>query len=97
MSMRRVLAALACLAFTACGSARQVQKTKTGGVLELSGEWTAAFDSAHHKMEKHCGTQNWAIVNEGRDITPEEGAKSNHAWRVYYMCYASLNPKLPPR
>ena len=96
--MRRALLALvAGLALAACGSARQVQKTKTGGVLELSGEWTSAFDSSHQKMEDHCGVGKWAIVNEGRDITPTEGAKSNHAWRVYYTCYAStVQPKLPP-
>jgi hypothetical protein len=74
-----------------------VQKTNNGGVLELSGEWTSAFDAAHARMEKQCGTGNYAIVNEGRDITPEEGAKSNHAYRVYYECYANnvVHPKLP--
>jgi hypothetical protein len=98
MALRHSLVALAAgLALTACGSARQVQKTKTGGILELSGEWTSAFDSAHARMTDHCGEHKWAIVNEGRDITPDEGAKSNHAWRVYYTCYANNapTPKLP--
>jgi hypothetical protein len=98
MALRHLLVVLAAgLALSACGSARQIQKNNGGGILELSGEWTSAFDSAHAKMADHCGEGKWAIQNEGRDITPAEGAKSSHAWRVYYICYAANTPtpKLP--
>ena len=77
--LQRACLAIAVAALVACGTAKQVQKNNGGGILELSGEWTSAFDSAHAKMDDHCGANNYAIVDEGFHVAPDVGAKQGSA------------------
>lgn len=56
------LAALLLLA--ACGGARMIQVTPTGGTLELHGDRVKAMESASSQMDDKCGKASWAIVDE---------------------------------
>jgi len=73
------LAALSLLA--ACGSARVVQRTPTGGVIELDGERANAMERAHQAMAANCAPRGYAIVKEGK-----EGVEPDAAWRLHYQC-----------
>lgn len=53
------------LAVTACGSAQYIQRTQTGGTIELDGDRTKAMEQANGMMAQHCGPQNFTIVQEG--------------------------------
>jgi len=49
----------------ACGSARVIQRTQAGGVIELSGDRGKAMEQANQDMAAHCGPNNFTIVQEG--------------------------------
>lgn len=51
----------------ACGSARVIQRTQTGGVIELSGDRNKAMEQANQDMAGHCGPNNFTIVQEGEE------------------------------
>jgi hypothetical protein len=51
----------------ACGSARVIQRTQTGGVIELSGDQGKAMEQANSEMAAHCGPNNFTIVQEGQE------------------------------
>jgi hypothetical protein len=53
------------LALAACGSARVIQKTPQGGVIELNGDRGKAMEEANQDMATHCGPNNFTIVQEG--------------------------------
>jgi hypothetical protein len=55
------------LALAACGSARYVQRTQTGGVIELQGDRTKAMEQANQNMAQHCGPNNFTIMQEGEE------------------------------
>lgn len=57
-----VLATLA-----ACGSARVLQRTQTGGVIELQGDRGKAMEQANQEMAAHCGPNNFTITQEGEE------------------------------
>lgn len=57
-----VLATLA-----ACGSARVLQRTQTGGVIELQGDRSKAMEQANQEMAAHCGPNNFTITQEGEE------------------------------
>src|SRR5580765_6052290 len=51
----------------ACGSARVIQRTQTGGVIELQGDRGKAMEQANQEMASHCGPDNYTIVQEGEE------------------------------
>ena len=60
-----MIGALATLA--ACGTARVIQRTQTGGVLELNGDRGKAMEQANQEMAAHCGPDNFTVVQEGEE------------------------------
>jgi hypothetical protein len=57
----------AIMALTACGSARVIQRTQAGGVIELQGDRGKAMEQANQEMAAHCGPNNFTIVQEGEE------------------------------
>jgi hypothetical protein len=55
------------LALAACGSARVIQRTQTGGIIELQGDRGKAMEQASQEMTAHCGPSNFTIVQEGEE------------------------------
>ena len=55
------------LALAACGSARVIQRTQYGGVIELQGDRGKAMEQANQDMTQHCGPNNYTIVQEGEE------------------------------
>lgn len=55
------------LALAACGSARVIQRTQAGGVIELQGDRGKAMEQANQEMASHCGPNNYTIVQEGEE------------------------------
>ena len=51
----------------ACGSARVLQRTQTGGVIELQGDRGKAMEQANQEMAAHCGPNNFTITQEGEE------------------------------
>ncbi len=64
--LRKVSLALF-VVLAACGSARVIQRTQTGGVIELSGDRGKAMEQANQDMAGHCGPNNFTIVQEGEE------------------------------
>ena len=50
-----------------CGSARVIQRTQAGGVIELQGDRGKAMEQANQEMASHCGPNNYTIVQEGEE------------------------------
>ena len=55
------------VALAACGSARVIQRTQAGGVIELQGDRGKAMEQANQEMASHCGPNNYTIVQEGEE------------------------------
>ena len=55
------------LALAACGSARVIQRTQAGGVIELQGDRGKAMEQANAAMASHCGPNNFTITQEGEE------------------------------
>ena len=56
------------LTLAACGSARVIQRTQGGGVIELQGDRGKAMEQANQEMASHCGPNNYTIVQEGEEV-----------------------------
>lgn len=54
-------------ALAACGTARVIQRTQTGGVIELNGDRGKAMEQANQAMASHCGPNNFTVVQEGEE------------------------------
>ena len=65
--MVRKLALGCILLFAACGSARVIQRTPAGGVIELSGDRGKAMEQANQQMASHCGPNMYTITQEGEE------------------------------
>jgi hypothetical protein len=71
----------------ACGSARVIQRTQAGGVIELSGDRGKAMEQANQEMASHCGPNNFTIVQEGEEAvgtdtyTREDTNNTDHTSR----------------
>ena len=71
----------------ACGSARVIQRTQSGGVIELSGDRGKAMEQANQDMAGHCGPNNFTIVQEGEEAvgtdtyTREDTNNTDHTSR----------------
>jgi hypothetical protein len=70
------------------GEGRLIQRMQMGGVIELSGDRSAAMKQADEQMSAHCGPNNYTIVQEGEEAIAEEstGRRTATAWRVHYQC-----------
>ena len=55
------------VALAACGSARVIQRTQSGGVIELNGDRGKAMEQANSEMASHCGPNNFTITQEGEE------------------------------
>ena len=64
--MRKVSLAFV-LILAACGSARVIQRTQTGGIIELQGDRGKAMEQANQEMARHCGPNNYTITQEGEE------------------------------
>lgn len=58
---------MAVLALGGCGSARVIQRTQAGGVIELQGDHGKAMEQANQAMAGHCGPNNFTVVQEGEE------------------------------
>ena len=65
--LRKVVSLGLILGLAACGSARVIQRTQAGGVIELSGDRGKAMEQANADMASHCGPNNFTIVQEGEE------------------------------
>lgn len=63
--MLRKLSLALIVALAACGTARVVWRTQTGGVIELQGDRNKSMEQANNEMSAHCGANNYTIVAEG--------------------------------
>ncbi len=74
-------------ALAACGSAREIQRTQTGGTVELQGDRGKAMENAHQIMAGHCGPGNYQIIQEGEEaigtdtVSREDSSDVNHTSR----------------
>src|SRR5262245_35002914 len=55
------------LALAACGSARVITRTQTGGIIQLDGDRGKAMEQANQQMASHCGPNNYTITQEGEE------------------------------
>jgi hypothetical protein len=55
------------MTLAACGSARVLQRTQTGGLIELQGDRGKAMEQANQEMAAHCGPNNFTITQEGEE------------------------------
>jgi hypothetical protein len=86
----------AVLALTACGTARIVQKTPYGGVIELHGDHNKAMEQANEQMAAAC--PNFIVVREG-DEPATDALPDRMVYRVHYECGdgpAVPTPAAPP-
>jgi len=65
------------------GSAKVIQRSQTGGVIELGGDRGTALEDASKAMSDHCGKDNFMVVQEGEEAI---GDSTETAWRVHYVC-----------
>ncbi|HWU90812.1 MAG TPA: hypothetical protein VN253_26280 [Kofleriaceae bacterium] len=56
------------MVLAACGSAKVIQRTQVGGVIELQGDRAKAMEQANSEMAAHCGGPgSWDITQEGEE------------------------------
>lgn len=55
----------------ACGTARVIQRTQSGGgaggTIELEGDRNKAMEQANEEMAAHCGPNHFTIVQDGEE------------------------------
>ncbi|HEX3761055.1 MAG TPA: hypothetical protein VHW23_20310 [Kofleriaceae bacterium] len=78
----------AILALAGCGTARMVQRTPTGGMIELEGDHNKAMEQANEEMAAAC--TDFIIVRAGDEpvtpTAPPDGAPVATVYRVHYQC-----------
>jgi hypothetical protein len=61
------------LVLAACGSAKVIQRTQTGGVIELQGDRGKAMEQATQEMAAHCGGPgSWQVTQEGEEVIGQD-------------------------
>jgi hypothetical protein len=61
------------LVLAACGSAKVIQRTQSGGVIELKGDRGKAMEQANSEMAAHCGGPgSWGITQEGEEVIGQD-------------------------
>jgi hypothetical protein len=86
----------AVLALAACGTARIVQKTPYGGMIELQGDHNKAMEQANEEMAAAC--PDFIVVREGFEPvadTPPGGSGAT-VYRVRYQCGDGPPAPAPP-
>ncbi len=73
---------------TPMGTTREIQKSNDGGVIELVGERNTAIERANVEMAKHCGSEQYTIIQEGEESVDTDpcAIRPQTAWRVHYVC-----------
>ena len=86
----------AVLALAACGTARIVQKTAYGGVIELQGDHNKAMEQANEEMAAAC--PDFIVVLEGYEPVgdPPPGSSAATVYRVRYQCGDGAPAGAPP-
>lgn len=74
-----MLSICAVLLLGACGTARVVRRTQTGGVLALEGERNKAMEQANQMMMQHCQGP-YTIVEEGEHVVGTETSHSDESY-----------------
>src|SRR5678815_965310 len=78
--MKRLFSAsLLCVALAACGHARLVNRTTTGGVYALEGDRAKAMEQATAEMAQHCHGP-YQIVSEGEQVIGTDSAQQNETY-----------------
>jgi hypothetical protein len=65
--MLRKLSVGLVLVLAACGSAKVITRTQTGGIIQLDGDRGKAQEQANGMMNSHCGPGNWTVTQEGEE------------------------------
>ncbi len=65
--LRKISLGLVLALVAACGSAKVIQRTQAGGVIELQGDRGKAMEQANGEMSRHCGPGNYQITQEGEE------------------------------
>jgi hypothetical protein len=61
------------LVLAACGNAKVIQRTETGGTIELQGDRGKAMEQANQEMAAHCGGPgSWRVVQEGEEVIGQD-------------------------
>ncbi|HWO25395.1 MAG TPA: hypothetical protein VNO30_41930 [Kofleriaceae bacterium] len=61
------------LVLAACGSAKVIQRTQSGGVIELQGDRNKAMEQASQEMAAHCGGPgSYQITQEGEEVIGQD-------------------------
>lgn len=85
----------AVLALAACGTARIVQKTPQGGVIELQGDHGKAMEQANEEMAAAC--PDFIVVRDGPEpIADSPGGSGATVYRVRYQCGDVAPTATPP-
>ena len=96
---RCLLGAVAVLLLSACGTARIIQRTASGGVIELQGDHNKAMEQANEEMAAVCA--DFIIVSAGDEqVAASEapsGAPVATVYRVRYQCGDRAPAAAPPR
>lgn len=66
---------------------RVIQRSSTGGEIELAGNRTHAMEKAEYEMRAHCGPDKYTILQEGEEVIGSSGGVSTTAWRLRYQCH----------
>jgi hypothetical protein len=77
--LRVATVTLLCSFLLACGSARLVHRTQTGGTIALQGDRNKAMENAHQMMQQHCQGP-YQIVEEGEVVV---GTDTQHGEESY--------------
>jgi hypothetical protein len=85
--------ALLLLTLCACGTARYIQKTPTGGTLELEGDPDRASLEAKRLMIEHC-KGSFQVTSEGERFVGTE-AERRQQTKTVYVCTAPPEKKKP--
>jgi hypothetical protein len=79
------------------GDGRLVQRTQSGGVIELSGNRATAMTGATEQMSAHCGENNFTVIQEGEEAVGKDTLGTGQvtittAWRIHYVCNGPGEP-----
>ena len=80
--LRKSIMLLACGALflaSACGAARVVRQTQTGGEIALEGERQKAMEDAHAQMQAHCQGP-YTIVEQGEVVVGTDTVSADESY-----------------
>ena len=94
--MRKV-SYLLVIGLAACGGARIIQMTPTGGIIELQGDRSKAMEQATSDMNAKCGANSFTIVKDGDEPVGTQTGTTTPvmAWRIHFQCTGAVGPAAP--